>query len=1453
MNKLFFDIEILSNDKLRLGLLDENGVFEILDFDNLYSFGQYLVTDFIYKYDKNILVGYNNEGFDNKLLQYSIMILDPNKAVYKRSPQFITDVLITANNTKKMEALKLQDEKYYKSVLFYKNSGELDKLYYNQLPFIDLMNFYKGGASKEGSLKFYTAKFLNKSYDDSQDFDSVEYLKMDLENTRDLYNLKKDDFEVIFTAYKLLNIDIRGSIKEPSLAGAYLNKNLIFNDNFKNKFKKDFENHPIFYDMINSVKKKEINYLGYNVEVNEGGIHFSKTNGFSYKKEENQDYYIYNIDATSFYPYTYIQNGIFEESSTKKIKEFLEKRKIAKKSGDKKTDSAYKLVLNSLYGKMFSRWDETKTTAHVTFYTQSAILSFIEKMNNDGFLDDLIDINTDGIIIKSRKKIEESVMEFTDPLTKLIYSFEVGEVDYLYYKDSNNYIVNFVGEDKTKYKGSWVENASCHSSINLIFFKNILDGILKESPIEEFKDIWFKGITKEKTSDKTATYHFDYVDFTRNEQFSFENPNIIQKKVLYGKDKDLPPKRFFKGYITNEEKLFVIESIKKDFFQKTSSVFYGAESDKKNSRAIIAKTNFVLCEKKYIKIFSESLSKNIFILDFDNKTDSIENIQNTIDSFKSFIKEKNILFDEEVSSSGKGYHIILSNYKKDLTEEEIKNKIKEIKTPECEIELRYNNGDGTTLSWDVSRLSKERRRFIHDLITTKEDIVIKTVAKQKTKKKEGKTLINDKHLSKIKKIVENSNLGYVYESLKDNTDLVFKCPHNHKKTNSKTEIYYSKEEDRYVANCFACNSNEEELTVLNKLRSVINTVIIEKVEEQYKLEEKAADCKFVIDKSDVGTGKTYAMCKDVKNLIESGEKCFIIGNKTTTSEMIRNQLLELGVMDGDIFICASPDNATDNWRNFVEVFEDKGYKIIIAIYSYFQLYYENTKQFKKYNNEAELTNYLSNYTLLAGLSNYCNNNSVNLFIDEADESLSNILTLKIKNPIIFGKKDKKTNFWNYSNKSDSQVLGFCELQKDLFFINPKKNDDENKETADFLNPIEFKNKNKLSVFSFENSFLSRQNEVEYQGSNKDMLKFGDITLKVEKPKEYGRSHLKVELIKARVNLNKKEIYQECFYNLLKNELILENKFFTKFLINTNFKSIKILTATESRLQDYKFYKDFIDLKRVVYIENKTSFKHNFKAYRMDITTGGANTNETSYNCVKSIEKEKNSKNLLVMGNKENTKNRFDSGKIPLPNSRFIELNKHYKRGYDGDFFNDNGIKTIISYVKHSSLRGNNNFGEINNVVIAFSSYVGDYNQDGCFGDFKSIYNGNHGKILKDLIKQVFGRLMRGNPDKKIYYEYAVNKKEEATESSILLEKLIKEYDIEIVDLDLKESLNFFSNVKLDDLEIKNESLKKYEKYEKEFYDGKDLLKKIKKNPSKKNKDNIKSLYNSLRKKHNGSI
>ena len=243
MNKfIFLDIEILSNKSLRFGYLLENE-FIYHDFLDLRMFGEYLHNDFLKNNKEFILVGYNTEGYDNKLIQYSLELLDPNKKNWDKNPKFLSDLIIFGSEEKKIRNIKNESVEYIDNLIHYSKLKVMDNIYYKQLPFVDLMNYYKGGASKDGSLKFYTAKFLDKSYSDLQDFDSLEYLKMDLENTRDLFNLKYNDIDIVINAYNLLNIPIQKSIKESSLAGLYLNKNLIFNKNFKNKFTEDFKNH----------------------------------------------------------------------------------------------------------------------------------------------------------------------------------------------------------------------------------------------------------------------------------------------------------------------------------------------------------------------------------------------------------------------------------------------------------------------------------------------------------------------------------------------------------------------------------------------------------------------------------------------------------------------------------------------------------------------------------------------------------------------------------------------------------------------------------------------------------------------------------------------------------------------------------------------------------------------------------------------------------------------------------------------------------------------------------------------------------------------------------------------------------------------------------------------------------------------------------------------------------
>ena len=1378
MNKfIFLDIEILSNKSLRFGYLLENE-FIYHDFLDLRMFGEYLHNDFLKNNKEFILVGYNTEGYDNKLIQYSLELLDPNKKNWDKNPKFLSDLIIFGSEEKKIRNIKNESVEYIDNLIHYSKLKVMDNIYYKQLPFVDLMNYYKGGASKDGSLKFYTAKFLDKSYSDLQDFDSLEYLKMDLENTRDLFNLKYNDIDIVINAYNLLNIPIQKSIKESSLAGLYLNKNLIFNKNFKNKFTEDFKNHKYFYDMIDlNQDKKEINFLNYKVEINKGGIHYSKEDGYNYVKKE-QDYYIYNIDATSFYPYTYIQNGIFESDSTNKIKEFLEKRKEAKKNKDKKTDSAYKLVLNSLYGKMFSRYDNTKDSAFVTFYTQSAILNFIEYLNNNGYLEELIDINTDGVIVKSKKQLLDKNINFKDEITNLEYNFEVSELNYLFYKDTNNYILRTSDSDELKFKGSWVENSSCHNGINLMFFKKILESVINKKNINDFDDKWFKGIYKQKKDDKNI-YHYNYIDFTQNENFDFTNPNIIKKTILNGKENNLKPERFFKGYITKEEKEFVIESIKTDFLNKTSSIIYGAESDNKKSSARVASKNFINCKKKFLKIFSNSLSKNIFIIDIDNKTKEFKKIESLINKFKELFSLKNLEYKEELSSSGLGYHILVNNFNNpNFNNLSFEKFIEENKSNNYEVELRYNNGKNLTLMWNCERLTKEEKRNIHELITKQNEYSNDEKFKQKikSKKKENAEKITEEMKNFV--IENTNNLGYTYHSTNDDNDEIFlNCPSKHKKSGEKTKIYYNFLEKRYVVHCLACKEDHE----LENLRNV--KIELSKTNIELKEEKNPFHFDFIennkniitIDNSDVGTGKTYTMCLEIKEKIERGEKVFIIGNKTTTIEDIETELLNLGIKESEIFIASSNDKATDKWENFIEIYEDRGYKVIITIFSYFQLYYENTKQYKKTNNKTEKELYLSNYLLINNFRRYIEDNAVSLYIDEADETLSNILTLKIQNPVILGIKNEKTKMWYYSKKGETKLLEWSEESKGLYFHKNSTDEENNKE---LISDEELKNKERYGVFGFKESLLEHQTEIEFFGSYEDKLNFGGIQIFNEKPVEYGVSHLKINLVKAKISINNSEVYEDCFYNLTKNELIIENKFFTNFLLKSNFKEVKLLTATMSRLKDYNFFDILKNENRLNIIKRKSDFKHQFKAVKIETNFEKNKSNVDILN--KMINSKKEHNNLLVLGNKITTTNKFNEGKIPVNNLSFLEVMKQSER-YNNkkSLYGGKNTKSILAYVKHSSLRGNNNFGDTDNAFFGFSSYMGDYNQDGCFSDLKTIYNGKHGEILKDLIKQVFGRLMRGKTNKIIYYEYATNKQNQISDSSKYIEELLNEYKINI--------------------------------------------------------------------------
>lgn len=192
-----------------------------------------------------------------------------------------------------------------------------------------------------------------------------------------------------------------------------------------------------------------------------------------------------NADVTSFYPsmilhYNFAPSA-YGNNFLKRYREIYEQRIAAKKNGDKTIDKAYKLALNSVFGKLGNKYSPLYDPAmllNVTLTGQLLLLMLIERLEGAGA--SVISANTDGIEYQCDGTIDEPVLKWWQATSGM--NLECNTYDKLYARDVNNYIA--VYGNKLKCKGIFADPDLKKSWEHPVVFDAIKEFILHSTPIE---------------------------------------------------------------------------------------------------------------------------------------------------------------------------------------------------------------------------------------------------------------------------------------------------------------------------------------------------------------------------------------------------------------------------------------------------------------------------------------------------------------------------------------------------------------------------------------------------------------------------------------------------------------------------------------------------------------------------------------------------------------------------------------------------------------------------------------------------------------------------------------------------------------------------------------------------------------------------------------------------------
>ena len=477
--------------------------------------------------DKLIMIGYNCDNYDYPVLHHMINHYDMyitlsgfdlSQRIYQKSQEIISmDFSAIADWNKKIKQIDLFKIWHYDNAA---KSTSLKALEISmRLPFVEDMPFSHEHWIQETDITFIleynkkdviaTNEFLNITlgktnhplYSGKNKIEIRQILQKKYKLNCLNWNDIKLGTELILKLYcSKFNLDPAKVRKLRTFRSEILLKNCIPKwCNFKtSNFNKliDFFNSSVIY---NGITKKVLDfsliYHGIKIFYGTGGAHACINPGIYASDEE---WMILDLDIDGMYPNLAITQGLYPEHlgpgfldiyNGEIVSVRMEEKKKPKKERDFVIVEGFKLAANGWYGK--SNSDDS--FAYDPLYAMSTTVSgqilismWAERLVEASNDLQIIQINTDGITIKIRRKDYSKCIDATEQLMKETQmSYESNIYNKMIINDVNNYIAEYESGD-CKYKGLFEFDTELHKdpSMRIVPFA-LSQYFIKGIPIKE--------------------------------------------------------------------------------------------------------------------------------------------------------------------------------------------------------------------------------------------------------------------------------------------------------------------------------------------------------------------------------------------------------------------------------------------------------------------------------------------------------------------------------------------------------------------------------------------------------------------------------------------------------------------------------------------------------------------------------------------------------------------------------------------------------------------------------------------------------------------------------------------------------------------------------------------------------------------------------------------------------
>lgn len=422
------------------------------------------LVDFYEKHKKDVFVGYNIRQYDQYIFKTLICGLDPKKC---------NDHIIV----KKKQGWDFSKDLFRQIEI---NIFDVMTTFHS----LKSLEGFMGSNIKESEVDFTINRKLTKEEIE----ETIIYCRHDVEQTIQVFLRRKEEFDAHMAMLKAFKLPMSYISKtKVQLSAAALNAyprkrndefDLVYPDTLKlNKYKwvKEWYDKPENRN-YDSILDTEIAGVPHTFAW--GGLHGART---CYCETGR----FLNVDVASYYPSLMIRYGFGSRNMTDPKKyEQVYKQRLQYKAEGNPLQAPLKIVLNGTYGAMKDQYNplyDPRQANNVCVGGQLLLLDLIEKLEP---YCDIVQSNTDGILVKlrdNREEVENICHEWTER-TGMVLEFD--EFVKVIQRDVNNYII--VAEDGSyKSKGAVVKKQNSLDYDTPIINEAVVNYFVKGIPVED--------------------------------------------------------------------------------------------------------------------------------------------------------------------------------------------------------------------------------------------------------------------------------------------------------------------------------------------------------------------------------------------------------------------------------------------------------------------------------------------------------------------------------------------------------------------------------------------------------------------------------------------------------------------------------------------------------------------------------------------------------------------------------------------------------------------------------------------------------------------------------------------------------------------------------------------------------------------------------------------------------